>query len=39
MIIKRHGGLSDFIKMLNGTFVTAAIIGRYLLMRTAFYAF
>jgi hypothetical protein len=39
MIIERYGALSDFIKMLNGTFVTAAIIGRYLIMRTAFYAF
>jgi hypothetical protein len=39
MIIKRHGALSDFIKMLNCTFVTAAIIDRYLLMGTEFYAF
>jgi hypothetical protein len=39
MKIKRHGALSDFIKMLNGTFVNAGIIEGYLLMGTTFYAF
>jgi hypothetical protein len=39
MIIKRHGSLSDFIKMLNNTCVIARIIDRYLIMGMAFYAF